>query len=172
MRFKDFGFSSVTALRDIYFPVSIQTTSIEDSETIKELEDKNKEHLRPWKLETVKTESNEGHFYSVLYRQCIVGQIILWGFDREDGNPSCMVSYWIDKDHCNNGIVTSALKLITKHAFEDLGVKEIKAMVQTTNGPSIKVLQKLGFVKNDFELIVLTKEERQENHDFYSLFRV
>ena len=54
---------------------------------------------------------------------------------------------WIDKQYQDKGIATECIKLVVNYAFDMLEFKEISAYVFPDNNPSIRVLEKNGFVK-------------------------
>lgn len=55
--------------------------------------------------------------------------------------------YDLSPEYWNMGIMTEALSAILKLAFNSIGVNRIEATVSTENKASIRVLEKLGFVK-------------------------
>ncbi|MGI9010622.1 MAG: GNAT family N-acetyltransferase [Nitrososphaeraceae archaeon] len=55
--------------------------------------------------------------------------------------------YWIGKQYQGKGIATECVKLIVNYAFDILKLVEISAYAFSENHPSIKVLEKSGFVK-------------------------
>jgi RimJ/RimL family protein N-acetyltransferase len=145
MRFKDFGATkqTVTLFDD---PVSVSTTSFQDSTHISYLMESNKAHLEPWKTTEVPTESPENYFFTVKYKHVTVGQVVLWRF--KDNPKSCSISYWIGLDFCGRGLATTAVNLVTAYAFKNLGVVLIEARIHEDNFPSIKVAEKARFEKS------------------------
>ena len=55
------------------------------------------------------------------------------------------IGYWLTRKHWNKGIMTKAVKLITKFGFDKLGFKRIYGYVFPFNKPSMKVLKKAGY---------------------------
>lgn len=55
------------------------------------------------------------------------------------------ISYDLSHDYWGQGLMTSALRLIIKYAFEHMKLKRVQATVVLDNKGSIRVLQKLGF---------------------------
>lgn len=53
----------------------------------------------------------------------------------------------IDKKHANKGIATEAARLMLKHVFEELGMNRFFGFWLESNKPSIRMAEKLGFVK-------------------------
>lgn len=55
------------------------------------------------------------------------------------------LGYWLAEPFWGKGIMSSAVKLITRHGFEQLGLIRIYAEPYESNTASIRVLQKAGF---------------------------
>lgn len=55
------------------------------------------------------------------------------------------LGYWLAKPFWNQGIMTEAVKLITRHGFAELGLKRITAHVFVSNKGSARVLEKAGY---------------------------
>lgn len=55
------------------------------------------------------------------------------------------IGYWLGEKYWGQGIMTSAVKLLTKYGFEKLGLRRIYAFVFQFNKASTRVLEKGGF---------------------------
>ncbi len=55
------------------------------------------------------------------------------------------LGYWLAEKHWNKGIMTQAIKLVTKYAFKELKVKSVSACTFLGNESSARVLEKAGF---------------------------
>jgi RimJ/RimL family protein N-acetyltransferase len=62
-------------------------------------------------------------------------------------NQKANIGYWIGKQYQGKGIATECVKLIVNYTFYELDLQEITAYVFPENKPSIRVLEKNGFVK-------------------------
>lgn len=83
---------------------------------------------------------------------------------------SAEMGYWIGEPFWGKGIVTEAVKLISKYAFESLGVNRIFSGVFEYNPASMKVLEKNGFVKEGiFKKAVFKKEQLWDEHKYAKL---
>jgi RimJ/RimL family protein N-acetyltransferase len=71
----------------------------------------------------------------------VVGGIGLGYID----NCSAEIGYWLGRRYWGQGIMTEAVKLVTKYAFEKLGLKRVYAYVFWGNKQSVRVLEKNGF---------------------------
>lgn len=89
------------------------------------------------------------HYKRWLVRVEFADVISLIGVNKEKGN--CNVGYWLGTPYWNKGICTKAISEVIKFAFNNLSLKEIWAECLVENTPSIKVLKKNGFLKeNEF----------------------
>lgn len=57
------------------------------------------------------------------------------------------IGYMIGEPHWGQGYATEATSRVLRYAFEDLNLSRVNASVHATNGGSIRVLEKLGMVK-------------------------
>lgn len=73
-----------------------------------------------------------------------VGSISLrLGHDVE--RYSAEVGYWLGRAHHGRGIVTDALRAMTAHAFDGLGLHRVFAVPFAHNAASCRVLEKVGY---------------------------
>jgi ribosomal-protein-alanine N-acetyltransferase len=66
---------------------------------------------------------------------------------RRGVTQSAMLGYWLGLPFVGRGHMTAAVKAVLPHAFEQLRLHRIEAAVQPTNGRSIEVLTRTGFLK-------------------------
>ncbi|MBU4369893.1 GNAT family N-acetyltransferase [Patescibacteria group bacterium] len=69
------------------------------------------------------------------------------------------IGYWLVEKHWDKGIMTEAVKLVTKFGFNKLKLKRIYAYVYPFNKASMRVLEKAGY---KFEGI-LRKDVKKDN---------
>ena len=74
---------------------------------------------------------------AVLVGEALVGSISCFPVEGEDH-----VGYWIDRAHWGKGIASRALHLLLREVTK----RPLVATVATSNGASLRVLQKCGFV--------------------------
>lgn len=168
MRFKDFGTASLTVFST--GSVSVSSTVPSDSEALRRLELKNKEFLDPWRV-PVNSGSSSSKIFTVRNAEQIVGQVILFNFQENNRTKSCSISYWIDRDSFGQGIATAAVELIVEHAFRDLGVHEVDAVVQPENKASIRVIEKLRYDYRDMIGEGKIVNGRWQNYTLYTVTR-
>ena len=84
----------------------------------------------------------------------VAARVILIGEERA-GIVSCFqregqdrVGYWIDKGHWGRGIASRALRLL----LAEVTRRPLFATAATSNGASLRVLQKCGFVIEEVRL--------------------
>lgn len=66
------------------------------------------------------------------------------GLDRIYGH-SAEIGYWLGRKYRGQGIMTEAVKLVTKYAFKKLGLNRVYAFAFLWNRASAFVLKKNGF---------------------------
>jgi RimJ/RimL family protein N-acetyltransferase len=74
---------------------------------------------------------------AVLVGEVLVGYISSFPMDGHDH-----VGYWIDRAHWGMGIASRALRLL----LQEVAKRPLVATAATSNGASLRVLQKCGFV--------------------------
>lgn len=77
---------------------------------------------------------------------------------------SAFLGYKLDKDYLNRGYMSSAVELLTKYAFEKLGLHRIEANVMPKNKASLRVLEKNGFVNEGISKYYLNINGIWEDH--------
>ena len=74
----------------------------------------------------------------------IVGQLtvssIVWG-----SAMMATLGYWVDKDRAGHGFAPTAVALATDYCFQNLGLHRMEINIRPENGPSLRVVEKLGF---------------------------
>jgi RimJ/RimL family protein N-acetyltransferase len=93
-------------------------------------------------------EAFEAHWANVLRDPSVTAKAILLG-EKVVGNVSCFqrdaqsnVGYWVSREHWGKGIASRALELL----LLEVSTRPLYAHVATSNGASLRVLQKCGFV--------------------------
>jgi RimJ/RimL family protein N-acetyltransferase len=74
---------------------------------------------------------------AILFGEVLVGYVCCF---RRDGEPH--VGYWLSRDHWGKGIAIRALRLL----MLEVATRPLYALVATSNGASLRVLQRCGFV--------------------------
>ena len=71
------------------------------------------------------------------------------GVIARDGNDfhTGQFGYWLGQNHWGRGVATQSARALKNHAFAGKRFKRLEAPVFAWNPPSMRVLEKIGFVK-------------------------
>jgi ribosomal-protein-alanine N-acetyltransferase len=82
--------------------------------------------------------------FAVEHRGALVGQLtvssIVYGSLR-----SASIGYWVSRHVAGLGIIPTSVALATDHCFGALGLHRVEINIRPENGPSLRVVEKLGF---------------------------
>jgi len=135
---------SKTTLKD--GDVYIETVDYQSSQEVDKLESKNREWIRPWSISDSRyMASNSITFGIYMESHGVVGKISIYDIDT-DISKTAQITYWIDKEFSNKGIVTRAVRLINEYASTTLSLCEVYASVFHGNEASVKVLTKNSYL--------------------------
>ncbi|MBP1939459.1 GNAT family N-acetyltransferase [Phocicoccus pinnipedialis] len=99
----------------------------------------------------------------IYYEDHLVG---LCGFNTINRmNKSADIGYWLAESHTGKGIMTDCVKSLIKYGYHVLGLNRIAIIVDVENTASIKIPERLGFVRE-----VKMKEYFYRNKGFYDGF--
>lgn len=105
------------------------------------------------------------HFYIIPSEQSskIIGMIglnnVVWG-----AFCSAFLGYKMDKDFLNKGYMSMAVGMLTKYAFEELGLHRIEANVMPKNKASLKVLENNHYINEGLSKYYLKINGIWEDH--------
>jgi ribosomal-protein-serine acetyltransferase len=89
--------------------------------------------------------SRNGLFVIVKLKSNFIGVV---GATRSKEQPELMkINYWIDSDFCNKGYASSVVNLLIEFIAKNWGVTLFNICVSIENKPSIRVAEKLVFIK-------------------------
>ncbi|GLW29498.1 GNAT family N-acetyltransferase [Actinoplanes regularis] len=77
-------------------------------------------------------------------RERLVGHVNLGSIVRR-AFASAYAGYWVDHRVAGRGVIPTALALAVDHAFGPGGLHRIEVNIRPENGPSRRVVEKLGF---------------------------
>jgi len=63
---------------------------------------------------------------------------------------SAEIGYWLGKPYWGRGIMTPAVKSMTRYAIDNFGLTRVFAVIGAHNTGSMRVLEKAGFVREGF----------------------
>ena len=81
---------------------------------------------------------------------------------------SAKIGYWIARDHQNRGHAQAAVRALTRFAFDTLALHRVEAAVQPDNAPSIRVLERTGFLLEGRARGLLKIDGVWTDHDIYA----
>ncbi len=102
-------------------------------------------------IEEIKSFNNQNSVYWVIAKKDtgeFVGGAGYWRLIKEHYRAE--IGYQIVTDHWKKGYAFEALKAIIQFGFEQMGVHSIEANINPANVPSIKLIEKLGFVQEAY----------------------
>lgn len=74
----------------------------------------------------------------------IAGQVTVSGISR-GAFQSGSIGYWIDERVAGRGVTPVAVALVVDHCFQTMGLHRTEVSIRPENGPSRRVVEKLGF---------------------------
>lgn len=110
------------------------------------------------------TKITDNHLLSIWYKGKMAGMIGLHPQSDVYKN-SAEIGYWISEKHWGKGIASKAVKMMSKHAFKNLGMTRIYAGVFEYNTGSMKVLENNGYILEGIRSKAITKNGKL--HDEY-----
>lgn len=145
---------------------------IEDAEEKLILQQENREHFQQWspvkrneeyftlqgQIDSIKefmknSEEDSRYDYGIFLEEealvTLIGEV-QFTFATRGPKQSCMVGYQIGKRFNGKGYMTKALELALKIAFEELKFHRVTSEVNPENLGSLRVLEKVGFVREGY----------------------
>lgn len=104
-----------------------------------------------------------GHKEPVIVGQLTVSSIV-WG-----SAMMATLGYWVDQDRAGQGIAPTAVAMATDHCFRTLGLHRMEINIRPENGPSLRVVEKLGFRDEGYRPRYLHINGRWADHRSFAL---
>jgi ribosomal-protein-alanine N-acetyltransferase len=100
---------------------------------------------------------NKGNYFAIDYQGTAIGDIHI---EKQTDilRLSGFLGYWLAEEFWGKGFVTEAVKAITGHAFDNLGLNRVFARVFANNAGSIRVLEKAGYEREGYFKNAIIKE--------------
>jgi ribosomal-protein-alanine N-acetyltransferase len=122
----------------------------------------NRAWLEPWEATIPGGESSMttfGEYVRALTQQARSGSALPFVIDHEGALSgqitvssitygslrSASVGYWVSQSVAGRGVTPTAVALSTDYCFQVLGLHRIEINIRPENGPSLRVVEKLGF---------------------------
>lgn len=90
--------------------------------------------------------NHQGIVFAIEYSGVFAGTIGLHGIQLTD--HCAEVGYWIEKSHRGKGLCTAALKAILDFSLNILEFRRLEGMADFNNGPSQRVMERAGMVRD------------------------
>lgn len=152
--------------------IIVRPYTYEDAEEKLHLHQENKEHFQRWSpvkrkedfftlhgqiesiKEYIKNSLEDSRYDFAIFlkddsSQTLIGEV-QFVFVQRGPKQSCMVGYHIGKQFNGHGYMTKALEIALKIAFQELKFHRVTSEVNPENKASLRVLEKLGFVKEGY----------------------
>ena len=82
---------------------------------------------------------------------------------------SAAIGYWVSEHVAGRGITPTAVALATDHCFGALGLHRVEINIRPENGPSLRVVEKLGFRDEGLREQYLHIQDRWCDHRTFAL---
>ena len=98
------------------------------------------------------------------------GQLNVGGVAR-GSLQSAHLGYWIDQRYAGQGVMPTAVALVTDHCFAAVGLHRVEVNIRPENAPSRRVVEKLGFRDEGVRSRFLHIAGEWRDHATYALVR-
>ena len=165
----------------------VRPMHLADAEEVYQLIVKNREHLYPWMAwvpdepytremtrdyirYSEKAAREQTQFDGLIERDGhIIGSI---GFPIIDWrNRIAHIGYWLDLAHTGHGIMTAAVRALTRYGFEALELNRIEIRCDVENERSAAVAQRLGYKLEGRLRQAMFKRDRYVDDFVFSMLR-
>lgn len=90
---------------------------------------------------------------------------------RRRAAMSASLGYWMGASHAGKGVMSGAVRAMTRHAFRHFRLERIEAACLPENRASIRVLEKAGFRREGFARGYLAIAGVRRDHLLFGLIR-
>ena len=77
---------------------------------------------------------------------------------------SAVIGYWIDREMAGQGLMPESVVAVLEYAFGGLGLHRVEINIVPTNGPSRRVVEKLGLREEGVAIKMLEIDGTWEDH--------
>jgi [ribosomal protein S5]-alanine N-acetyltransferase len=109
-------------------------------------------------------------FFAIVFKEEAIGSI---GIHRLEDVYSCTaeIGYWLAEPFWGRGVITNAVQALVPVAFKLLPIERIQAGVFSSNVPSMRVLEKTGFIREAVHVKAIYKQGQLLDEVIYVRFR-
>lgn len=140
--------------------LSLKIRNVEDSNSVFNAIDANRDYLKkwlPWVNATLSSKDTEKYIllcidkfknketadFGICYDKQLVGSV---GFNKIDTiNDNAEIGYWLSPDYEGKGIMTCCVKAMLDYGFTDLNLNRIQIRCSCLNIKSKAIPERLGF---------------------------
>jgi ribosomal-protein-alanine N-acetyltransferase len=128
-----------------------------------------------WIISSLKSQARKGTGLGlvVIYENAVVGQLNVANI-QYGSVSSATIGYWISREFAGKNITPTAVALAIDYLMDQLGLHRVEIDIRPENGPSLRVVEKLGLrlegVKErfihidgawrDHKVFAITREEK------------
>jgi ribosomal-protein-alanine N-acetyltransferase len=106
--------------------------------------------------------------FAVDHRGELVGQLTVSSITY-GSLYSGAIGYWVSEHAAGRGVIPTAVALATDHCFRELGLHRVEVNIRPENGPSLRVVEKLGFRDEGLRARYLHIQGRWCDHRSFAL---
>ena len=121
--------------------------------------------------EMIERLSAETHFGSLVVHRssgALVGMITI-GHIIRGPLQSAFIAYYAFADHARQGLMREGMQLVLAYAFNKLKLHRLEANIQPGNRPSLKFIERCGFIREGFSRRYLKIGGRWRDHERWAL---
>ncbi|MBK0420519.1 GNAT family N-acetyltransferase [Leucobacter sp. CSA2] len=108
--------------------------------------------------------------YVVLYDDVVVGQLSVSEISG-GALQDAQIGYWVSEEVAGRGIVPLAVALAIDHLFFTLGLHRVEICIRPENGPSLRVVEKLGLRYEGRRDAYIHIDGAWRDHDCFAITR-
>lgn len=98
----------------------------------------------------------------------VIGRIRVGGVMR-GAFQSAYVGYWMAEQHQGRGLMTEAVRAITRYCFETIGLHRLQAAIMPNNPASMRVIEKARYRREGIAQRYLQIAGRWEDHVLFAI---
>ena len=106
--------------------------------------------------------------FAIRYEDRLVGQVTVDNVVR-GALRSAHLGYWLDPAVAGRGVASLAVALVCDHAFGPVGLHRLQADIRPENGPSRRLVERLGFAQEGLLRRYLDIDGEWRDHLAYAL---
>lgn len=146
----------------------------------------NEEVLRYWGRSVMTEKSEAAERLRSINEEIQSGELFQWGVALNANNKvigTCMltnldmdnrraeVAYLLNRAFWRQGLMREALIALLNHAFDEINLERLEAIVNVSNEPSIRILEKLCFHREEYPHECWIADNKPTHNAFYILLK-